>query len=207
MERKLIKDEVIPAKYARAFEIKKGQVLRIYQVEDKQVGDCVFYNSHDYKEWFHVGQTMTLNVNQGTGNAYSYKHFYSRPPKVSLMLTVLEDTVKNHSGNIASRCNRGMLERIGHNPDHRTCDQSLTEALAPYGLTADDVPADVFNVFMNSELHKDGTFTRKAPTAMKGDYIDLLAEMDLLTAISACPNESTATNDYRAKPLGFKIFE
>ena len=78
MERKLIKDEVIPAKYASAFEVKKGQVLRVYLVEDKQVGDCVFYNAHDYKEWFHVGLTMTLNVFQGTGNAYSYKHFYSK---------------------------------------------------------------------------------------------------------------------------------
>ena len=42
---------------------------------------------------------------------------------------------------------------------------------------------------------------------MKGDYIDLLAEMDILAAISACPSESTATNDGRAKPLGVKIFE
>ena len=207
MERKLIKDEVIPAKYASAFEIKKGQVLRVYLVEDKQVGDCVFYNAHDYKEWFHVGLTMTINVNKGTGNAYSYKHFYSKPPKANLMLTVLEDTVKNHSGNIASRCNRRMMEIMGHNSDDRTCDQNLTEALEPYGISADEVPADVFNVFMNSELHGDGTFTRKAPTAMKGDYVDLLAEMDILAAISACPNESTSTNDYRAKPIGFKIFE
>ena len=115
--------------------------------------------------------------------------------------------MKNHSGNIASRCSRRMLELMGRDTGDRTCDQSLTEALAPYGLTADDVPADVFNVFMNSELHEDGTFTRKAPTAMKGDYIDLLAEMDILAAISACPSESNATNDYRAKPIGFKIFE
>ena len=207
MERKLIRDEIIPAKYAKAFEIKKGQVLRIYLTEDKQVGDCVFYNARDYKEWFHVGMTMTVNVNKGTGNAYSYKHFYSKPPKVSLMLTVLEDTVKNHSGNIASRCNRGMMQRIGHNADDRTCDQSLTEVLAPYGISPDEVPADVFNVFMNSELHEDGTFTRKPPTALKGDYIDLLAEMDLLAAISACPAESGPVNDYGAKSLGYKILE
>ena len=207
MERKIVKDEVIPAKYAKAFEIKKGQVLRIYQTEDKQVGDCVFYNSNDYKEWFHVGQTMTVNVFQNTGNAYSYKYFYSKPPQVNLMLTVLEDTVKNHSGNIASRCNQGGLERMGRDTSVRTCDQSLTEVLAPYGISPDEVPADVFNVFMNSELHEDGTFTRKPPTALKGDYIDLLAEMDLLAAISACPAESGPVNDYGAKSLGYKILE
>ena len=206
MDRKLIKDEVIPAKYARVFEVKKGQVFRIYLVEDKQVGDCVFFNANDYKEWFHIGTTMTVNVFNGTGNAYSYKYFYSKPPRVNLMFTVLEDTVKNHSGNIASRCSPSMMAQIGRS-EERTCDQSLTEALAPYGIAADDVPADVFNVFMNSELHVDGTFTRKPPTAVKGDYIDLLAEMDILAAISACPSESTDTNDGRAKPLGVKIFE
>ena len=31
MERKVIRDTVIPAQYAQAFEITKGQVLRIYQ--------------------------------------------------------------------------------------------------------------------------------------------------------------------------------
>lgn len=204
MARKVIQDSVIPARHGMAFEIKKGQVLRIYLVEDKQVGDCVFFNAHDYKEWYHVGQTWSMNVFLGTGNAFSFKHFYSKPPKMSVMFTTLEDTVKNHSGNIASRCNQRSVKLRGQVQD-RTCDQNLAEALAPYGLTADDV-GDVFNVFMASELHADGTFTRVAPTAMKGDYIDLLAEMDILAAISACPS-AAITNDYRPKPLGVKILQ
>ena len=120
------------------------------------------------------------------------------------MLTVLEDTVKNHSGNIATRCNPKYLDLMGRSYN-RTCDDNLTEALEPYGLNSDDVP-DVFNVFLNFELTEDGRYVRHAPTAMKGDYIDLLAEMDVLAAISACPSESIA-NDYRTKPLGVKIYE
>ena len=186
-----------------AFELAKGQVLRIYEVEDGQVGDCVFFNAHDYKEWFHVGVSWSLGVNLGTGNAYSLKHFYSKPPRINLMMTVIEDTVKNHSLSYPNRCSSRFLELLGHGPQERSCDQNLTEALAPYGLSGDDF-GDCFNVFVNTQINADGTFTRKAPTAKKGDYIDLLAEMDILAAISACPSD-TITNDYRSKSLGVRV--
>ena len=55
MDRKVIVDDVIPARHGRAYELKKGHVLRIYLLEDHQVGDVVFYNANDYKEWFTLG--------------------------------------------------------------------------------------------------------------------------------------------------------
>ena len=205
MERKVILDDVVPARYARAYEVKKGQVLRIYQVEGKQVGDCVFFNAHNYKEFFHVSSSWSLNVSLGTGTAYTFKHFYSNAPYVNVIFTTLEDTVKNHSGNMSGRCNRRSLELRGRGRQERSCDESLTEAMAPYGLKGHDI-VEIFNVFMVSELNAEGTFTRKPPTAMKGDYIDLLAEMDVLAGISACPADNE-TNDFRPKPLGVKILE
>ena len=77
--------------------------------------------------------------------------------------------------------------------------------MAPYGILGDDI-GDCFNVFLNAALDNAGGFEIKEPTAVKGDYIDLLAEMDILTAISACPSD-TVTNGYRPKPLGVKILE
>ena len=205
MERKVVQETIIPARHGMAFEVKKGQVLRIYLVEDKQVGDCVFFNANDYKEVFHVGQTWALNAMLGTGNAKAYKHFYSKPPRENVMLTVLEDTVQNHWANMGGRCSTRFLELVRGITDRRSCQENLTEALAPYGLTGDDI-IDIFNVFMNVEMDSQGNYTTQAPTAMKGDYIDLQAEMDILAAISACPADAIV-NDYRPKPLGVTIFE
>ena len=205
MERKVIQDTVIPAEHGAAFEVKKGQVLRIYQSEEKQVGDCVFFNAHDYKEFFHVGATMAMANWLGTGTAKAYTEFYSKPPRTNLMLTVLEDTVKNHSGHFAGRCNRSALDKQGRSQQRRSCDQNLTEALAPYGLTGDDI-MDVFNVFMAAEFHHDGNFTLTISTAKNGDYIDLLAEMDILAGISACP-APVVINDYKTHSLGVQILE
>ena len=205
MERKVAQETIIPARHGRAFEVKKGQVLRIYLVEDKQVGDCVFFNANDYKEVFHVGQTWALNAMLGTGNAKAYKHFYSKPPRENVMLTVLEDTVQNHWANMGGRCSSRFLELVRGVSNRRNCQQNLTESLAPYGLTGDDI-IDIFNVFMNVEMDSHGNYTTQAPTAMKGDHIDLQAEMDILAAISACPADAIV-NDYWPKPLGVTIFE
>jgi uncharacterized protein YcgI (DUF1989 family) len=173
-------------------------------VEERQVGDCVFFNADDHREVFHVGQTWALNGLLGTGTAKSWLHFYSKPPRENVMLTVVEDTVRNHWGNMGGRCSKRLYELRDGDTTHRSCQENLAEALAPYGLGGDDI-IDVFNVFMNVELRPDGSFTILPPTARKGDYIELRAEMNVLAAVSACPADRNATNDGRAKPLGVTI--
>lgn len=199
-----MRDFIIPAGEARAFVVPRGEVLRIHLVEDRQVGDCCFFNAHDHREVFHVGQSWALNVMLGTGNARSFRHFYSKPPRENVMLTVVEDTVRNHWGNMGGRCSRRLYELRDGDTNHRSCQENLAAALAPFGLTGDDI-VDVFNVFMNVDLRPDGSFTILPPTAMKGDYIELRAEMDVLAAVSACPADRNATNDGRAKPLGIAV--
>ena len=206
MRGKLIEEIVIPARHGRAVVVKKGQVLRIHQITGGQVGDCVFYNAHDYKEWFHVGQSWALNVMLGTGNARAFRHFYSKPPRENLMLTVIEDTVKAHFGNCAGRCSSKLLARRDKRENVRSCQENLAEALARFGIAGDDI-GDVFNVFMNVDFTADGGFVIKAPETKAGDYIDLRAEMNVIAAISACPNSSNPVNNYRAKPLGVEVYE
>ncbi len=205
MTRTLIREEIIPARYGRAFEVSRGQVLRIYLPEGKQVGDCVFLNAHDYREQFHVGQSWLLNMRLGTGTAKSFTHFYSKPPRENVMLTVIEDTVKNHWGNCGARCSKRLYALQSNDHDHRSCQENLTEALAPYGIDGDQI-IDIFNVFMNVACTPDGRFEISPPTADVGDYIDLRAEMDVLAAISACPADTTPTNEGAPKALGVKIF-
>jgi uncharacterized protein YcgI (DUF1989 family) len=203
--RRVLEDFVIPAGRGRAFLVPRGAALRIHLVEDRQVGDCCFFNAHDRREAFHVGQTWALNVLLGTGTARSFTHFYSKPPRENVMLTVIEDTVRNHWGNMGGRCSRRLYALRDGDLAHRSCQENLAEALAPFGVSGDDI-LDIFNVFMNVELRPDGSFRILAPTARRGDYIELRAQMDLLAAVSACPAERNATNDGRAKPLGITVY-
>jgi hypothetical protein len=208
MSRRIVHDIVVPAKHGRACLVKKGQILRIHLVEGQQVGDCAFFNADDPREQFHVGQSWAYAVMLGTGTGRAFKHFYSQPPRENVMLTVVEDTVGVHFGNCAGRCSTKLLaardKRVG--PEVRSCQENLAEALAPFGIAGDTIN-DVFNVFMNVELKPDGTFAIKAPDTKAGDRIDLRAEMNVIAAVSACPNETNPVNNFRAKPMGLTVFE
>ncbi len=204
MRDEVIEDFVIPATTGHAVKIPRGHRLRISLVEGPQVGDCAFFNAADPREQFHVGQSWALNVAAGTGSAKALKHFYSRPPRENVMLTAVADPVANHWANMGGRCSARWYElRLGK-PVRPNCQDNLAAALAPFGI-AEDAIGDVYNLFMNVELTRDGGFKILPPTAKQGDYIELRAEMDILAAISACPGASAATNAGVAKPLGVTV--
>ena len=50
-----------------------------------------------------------------------------------------------------------------------------------------------FNIWTNFHLNPDGTFEIRAPETKAGDYILLRAEMPVIVAISACPQDITLT--------------
>jgi uncharacterized protein YcgI (DUF1989 family) len=55
---------------------------------------------------------------------------------------------------------------------------------------------DPFNIFMTTGLNRDGKPFYLPSDAQKGDHVDLLAEMNLLVAISACPGGSSGKQSY-----------
>ena len=154
---------------------------------------------------FTLGQTWALNVMLGDGTARAFKYFYSKPPYENVMLSVVEDTVQAHFGQCGGRCSTRLLFMRDGAEDVRSCQENLAEALAPFGIAGEDI-GDCFNVFMNVELTNDGGFEVKVPETRAGDYLDLRAEMNIVAAVSACPNDSGPVNNYRAKPLGMTVF-
>jgi len=73
-----------------------------------------------------------------------------------------------------------------------TCHTALMEAVHPYGLNELDVH-DVFNIFMCSGFTRDThEYFVKASPARAGDHIDIIADVDVLVALAACPQVSRA---------------
>ena len=95
-------------------------------------------------------------------------------------------------------------------PDHRSCTDNFADALREFGLKLEDVYSpSVLNAFANVYLDPkgDGTIRIEPPRSEKGDYIEFLAEMDVLVAVSACPDDRSAMNDHSCKDIGIQIFE
>ncbi|MBL9054357.1 MAG: DUF1989 domain-containing protein, partial [Tabrizicola sp.] len=75
---------------------------------------------------------------------------------------------------------------------HHCCHSNLTRAVADHwGLPAKAAELhvhDVLNVFMCTGFSRDtGQYFMKASPVRPGDYIEFMAEIDLLGALSACP--------------------
>ncbi|MBI2847309.1 MAG: urea carboxylase-associated family protein [Chloroflexi bacterium] len=214
MARKLVEELLVPREHGGALTVKRGQVLRIIMVEGKQVGDLAIWNAHDYKETYDACLTYAMNRVEGTGDYRHVKKLYAKLPKANLMFTVIEDRVGAHwclSGNKCSVPLYKLREKhatVESQPVprgyHRNCQDNIAEAIISYGLTPEDVP-NVFNVFMNVTLDENGGHFIRPPLGNKGDYIDLLAEMDCLVALSACP--APWCNDGINKPLKMEVWE
>ncbi len=64
-----------------------------------------------------------------------------------------------------------------------------------------------FNTFMDYDISQDGLITYKETLSKPGDYIDLKAEVDVIVAISNCPQELSVVNGFEPTKLRVAVFE
>ncbi|MDZ4840137.1 MAG: urea carboxylase-associated family protein [Bacteroidota bacterium] len=180
------------------FILKKGQKLRIVDIEGEQVSDLICYNLHDKPEYLSSGRTIdyaeTIYLTEG-------HNFYSN--RSNVMFSIIEDSVGRHDF-LLTPCSADTFKIIyGHTNPHRGCFGNLCEALKQFGIGPDDIPIS-FNVFMNVEIDANtGKVSVLPPKSKASDYIIIQAEMDLIVGLTACSAEMS--NNYSFKPIGYII--
>jgi len=201
---------VVPAGHGRAFEVKRGEILRLTQQAGPQVIDFNAWNRENPREMFWAGRTRIIEGAHPTAGA----RLWSVEPWMRPMFTILVDTADRAPSRRGSRfhdlwyprCNRRYHQEFFGESDRRSCHRNLTEAIAEFGL-GEEYVHDTFNVFMRTGLDPETqTFFAEAADSRPTDYMDLRAEMDCLVALSACPGHTAPTiNDviaevYRTSP-------
>ncbi|HET9418178.1 MAG TPA: urea carboxylase-associated family protein [Chthoniobacterales bacterium] len=180
-----------------AFEVAKGQSLRVIDLEGEQVADLVAFNAVDANEWLSSGRSIDYanRIYLTTGDIlYSNR---SRP-----MFTILQDDVGRHDF-LLTPCSRETFAIIyGQKNYHPSCFENLTTQLARFGIAPDSIPT-TFNIFMNVEIDTDGKMSILRPLSRAGDAITLRAEMDLIVGLTACSAEQS--NNFKFKPIGYEI--
>lgn len=190
---------IVPKKSAKAWTMKKGSLCRISIVEGSQVGDLNFWNKENPKERFYSGKTRQLH----SSHLKEYDQLWSNLPYLRPMATFVFDSLRDYgvdSDNaslhdvIGTRCDNYTYKLITGKETKESCHNYLTEAIKPFGLGEEDVH-DVLNVFMLTGFEKKTQkyFCKPSP-ARKGDFIELIAEMDLIVALSCCPHGDTMQN-------------
>lgn len=194
----MTKNNIISPRSGTSFILKKGQRLKVTDLNGEQVSDLICYNLHDKKEYLSSGRTIdyaeTIFLTSG-------HEFYSN--RSNIMFRLVEDTVGRHDF-LLTPCSTDTFRIIyGDKNPHRGCFGNLCEALSEYGIGPDDIPV-TFNIFMNVSVDQEsGKVGVHPPKSRAGDYIIIEAQMDLIVGLTAC--SAPQSNNGSFKPIGYAI--
>ena len=198
-ENSVVRDEIIAARGFLGLPLERGQVLRIIDVEGKQVPDLVCFNTQNPSERLSCNTSRLIERRWLLTTGHTLYSDEGNP-----MLAIAEDTVGIHhaSGGCCSEPANRLRYGIAGTPN---CLDNLTLAAAPIGVGKKDIPG-AFCPFMRVIPHDDGTYEIMEPTSAAGDHIDLRAAMDLFVAISNCPQDRNPCNGFNPTPLRIVVF-
>lgn len=196
-ELSIVETITIPARDARCFRVPKGYGFRINSVEGSQVGDLNLWNANNLNERFFSGKTRQLHATHITTG----DRLWSNLPWLRAMATITHDTLDWYGWDedgggvhdvIGTRCDPYTNSLLKETNYHFCCHSNLTRAMADeLDKPLNDIEPlihDVLNVFMCTGFTKDThQYFMKASPVRPGDYLEMLAEIDLLCALSSCP--------------------
>jgi uncharacterized protein YcgI (DUF1989 family) len=199
---KLIEGRTYPPGAHASGHMKKGQILRIIDVEGEQVADFISVREGDPNEYLDCVYT---NYVLGRWKWHKGDVIYTN--EMRPLWTIVDDTVELHytGGGYCSRALRTKY-KIDNNDG---CRETLQAALKANGIEPSLLrECSCFNIFMNVQYRPDGTWTIDRPKSKAGDHIDLRAEMDLLWAVSICsePPVYKPVNGDRPTPMRFEVY-
>jgi uncharacterized protein YcgI (DUF1989 family) len=195
----IIKIAAVPKNSGAAFEVKKAQRLR---VAGRSIVDFVAFNLHELNERFDQARTKTNQVKIfiSTGDV-----LYSK--RNNPMLTIVEDSFKEGRHDLQKgMCSRKRFEMVAQGtaqrifaegvdlnpkapqdiPDHG-CWENLSAAVKPWNILPDDIPSP-FNIFQCMRIDPETGVMYDTMIRPKDEaHVDFRAEMELLVAVSACP--------------------
>ncbi len=180
--------------------VKKGQVIRVIDLEGQQVLDFVCFNAHDKDEKLWIGATIECNGNVFIKKGHSLCSVY-----LNKMFTIIEDTCGVHDLLIGA-CSSEVYEKKFDIKGHNNCTDNFVKALEPYGLKRKDIPMNL-NIFMNCPISEDGGYKIDFPKSKRGDFIDLKADMDCIVAVSCCPEDVGECNAYYPTHMRIVLYE
>jgi len=194
-------DHIIPARTPWSGIIRKGQYLRIVDLEGQQAVDTLFYSASDHSERYCAQATLAAQ-----GSAYIGAGTPILSNRGRVMLTMVADTVGEHDTSAGACSCESNTVRFGHHTRYmHACRENFVVELAKHGMTKRDIVSNI-NFFMNVPILPDGELAIVDGASKPGDYVELLAGMDVLCAISNCPQVNNPCNGFRPTPVRVLIW-
>lgn len=189
-----------PPSHGVAFRVGHGDYLQIIDVRGQQVGDLIAFNADDPAEYFSPAHTVTQNwrVTLQPGDVLASN-------RRNIVMRIIADTVGYHDIIVPCCDAEAYLKRYGL-ADHRSCKGNMEEALAQLGVDLPVRGETAWNIFMKNQIQPDGKMVYLEPAHGANSYITLEAQMNLIVALSACPQDQTPTNGFNCTEMLARVW-
>ncbi len=196
----IILDQTVPPRAPWSHPIRKGETLRIIDLEGNQSADFLMYALHDDSERYSAQDTIAAqrNVYLRTGSM-----LYSNEGNPMALVTA---TAVAHHDTIggACSCESNTLRYGFHTQSQHACVENFLSANLRYGRGKRDMVSNI-NWFMNVPVEADGTLGIVDGISAPGLHVDLLAQMDLCAVVSNCPQINNPCNGFNPTALRMVI--
>jgi urea carboxylase-associated protein 1 len=197
-------DQVVESGCGFSHDVRRGQTLRIVDLEGNQAVDTLFYDAHDRTDRYSAVDTIReqRNVYLTTGSRLISS-------EGNVLLTIVADTCGRHDtlgGACAAESNqvRYAIEKKYMHNCRDTFLLEMAEHLAPMGKR--DIPANI-NFFMNVPVTPEGGLRFEDGISAPGRYVELVAERDVTILISNCPQLNNPCNAYNPTPVRILVWD
>jgi uncharacterized protein YcgI (DUF1989 family) len=178
----------LPARQGQALSLKGGQTIRIINIHGSQVVDTWAFNAADLSEFMSMehSRTALMKLVPTPGDTFVTN-------RRRAILTLVEDTTPGVHDTLIAACDRFRYQQLGARDGHANCTDNLASALSGLGLFSPVTPSPL-NLFMNVAAGPDGRIAFLEPVSSPGQHVTLRAEMDIVLALSACPQDMLPVN-------------
>ncbi len=201
-----IRDEfTISRATAQAYELRKGEVVQVIDIEGQQCSDFMAFRSEGLDRGIEqmIDNTVTRSM---VGGAYPVPGLFDKffDSDVRPMLNLVQDTVGRHD-TFALACTARGYEERGF-AGHVNCSDNISEVMDPYGVARRSAwPA--INFFFNSWIDQaDNRIQSEESWSRSGDYVALRAMDDLVCVSTACPDDIDPINGWNPTDIHVRIY-
>ncbi|MBN1085898.1 urea carboxylase-associated family protein [Erwinia aphidicola] len=182
----------IPAGEPYLFEVKKGQTVRLHDLEGNQAVDTLFYSAANPRERYDAQRTLRRQ-----NNAYLTSGSVLYSNLGNPLLTIVADTCGRHDtlGGACAQESNTVRYHADKRYMHSCRDNFLCACIHDGRLHKGDIAANI-NFFMNVPVTPEGGLTFADGISAAGKYVELRAECDVIVLISNCPQLNNPCNGW-----------
>ncbi|TCR69554.1 urea amidolyase associated protein UAAP2 [Rhizobium sp. BK376] len=182
--------------------VRKGQTIRIEDSYGQQAIDTLFYRADDFSERYSNQDTMRMQ-----GAAYVGIGTKIMSNEGNVMLTMMADSCGRHDTSAGACSCESNTVRFGHGTKYlHACRDNFVLEVSKHGMSKRDIVPNI-NFFMNVPIKPNGEMTIVDGISAPGDYVELVAEMDVLCVISNCPQINNPCNGFDPTPIRVLIWD